>query len=119
MDSNAFLVVGNIGKKGVETFSQMQDSFDLIRNIGITSVNISYLTPHSGTEALKTIQSLGYQIDDVTEFIYNKPHFSTPEWSKKELEEFVTIEYKLSVRSHRFIFWLLRVFVRNFKGVFF
>ena len=89
----AFLVLGNVADNKVETFSQMKDSFDLIRKLKIENPTISFLTPHLGTRVEETVRKNCYPVSDSPKrFYYNVPHFSTPEWSTDELFIFVTLE---------------------------
>lgn len=117
--TKALLVVGNVGENGIESFTQMKDTFDLMRNLKINNAVVSFFTPHLGTEAFKISQAKGYLKDNTIdiEFSYNKPHLSTPSWSSKELEEFAIVERILCTRDHLLPFKLLRMFIRNFGGI--
>ncbi len=113
----AFLVVGNVSEEGIETFSQMRDSFDLMRNLGIRGAVVSFLTPHAGSEVFKVVQKKGYLKDGYIDDHYKKPRLSTPLWSNKDLEKFVTCERHICSIDNQLIYWLLRVFLRNFGEI--
>ena len=109
----AFLVVGNVSEEGIETFSQMRDSFDLMRNLGIRRFDVSFLSPHAGTEMFKVVQKKGYLKGDYIDDHYSKPRISTPFWSKEDLEKFATCERYICRINNQLIYWILRVFLIN------
>ena len=112
----AFMVVGNVSTKGVETFSQIRDSFDLMRQLGIRRPIVSFLTPHAGSKAFDVAKREGFLNENYIDNYYNKPSLSTPIWSSKELEKFVVCERILCVINHPFIYRLIRRFLRKFDG---
>jgi len=112
----AFMVVGNVSTKGVETISQIRDSFDFMGQLGIRRPLVSFLTPHAGSKAFDVAKREGFLNENYIDNYYNKPSLSTPRWSSEELEEVVVCERILCVINHPLIYWLIRRFLRKFDG---
>lgn len=93
MEVGTFLVVGNIGKGGVESLEQMRESFRFCRKIGV-SPHASLLTAYPGAEVLDTAQEKGYLIPgfDWDNLIIQKIQIQTPEWTPAEVQDLVQRE---------------------------
>lgn len=93
IEVGTFLVVGNIGKGGVESLEQMRESFRFCRKIGV-SPHASLLTAYPGAEVLETAQEKGYLIPgfDWDNLIIQKIQIQTPEWTPAEVQDLVQRE---------------------------
>ena len=114
---SAFLVVGNVAEDSIETFEQIKDSFTLMRKLGIRRPIVSYLSPHIGSVAYNVVHRKGFIDDSYEDSDYNRPAISTPLWTKKELEQFVTIQYLLCVVDGRLLYWPIKIFAQEWGGV--
>ncbi|MBN2065492.1 MAG: B12-binding domain-containing radical SAM protein, partial [Candidatus Thermoplasmatota archaeon] len=114
---SAFLVVGNVGETAIETFEQMEDSFKLMRDLGIRHPTVSFLSPHVGSVAYDVVCRKGYIDETYLDNEYNRPVIETPLWTKAELERFVTIQYMLCVIHGKRLFWPIKVFAQEWGGV--
>ncbi|MBF0444327.1 MAG: B12-binding domain-containing radical SAM protein [Magnetococcales bacterium] len=113
---NAFLVVGNVSEDAVETFEQIQDSFDLMKKLKIHNLHVSYLSPHKGTEVYEIALKKGYLAHSFEDTFYNRPKLETPLWTRKQLELFVTIQRLLCLTNDSLLFLPLRMFASSWGG---
>jgi magnesium-protoporphyrin IX monomethyl ester (oxidative) cyclase len=86
MEVNTFLVVGNIGKGGVETIEQIKESFAFCRKARVFP-HVSLLTAYPGSEVLDLAQEKGYLIPNFEwdNLIIQKIQIQTPEWTPQQL----------------------------------
>lgn len=102
IEVGTFLVVGNIGKGGVETLAQIRESFVYCRKARIFP-HVSLLTAYPGSEVLDIAREKGYLVPgfDWDDLIIQKFQLQTPEWTPQQLMSVVERE-KLKTR-----WWLL------------
>lgn len=117
MNVSAFLVVGNVSEKAIETFEQMKDSFQLMRKLGIRRPVVSYLSPHIGSVAYDVVRRKGYIDESYEDNDYNRPVIETPLWTRNELERFVTIQYLLCVVNGKRLLWPFKMFAQEWGGI--
>lgn len=93
MEVNTFIVVGNIGKNGIETIEQIKDSFAFCRRLGLIP-HVSLLTAYPGSEVLDVAIQKGYLIPgfDWDNLIIHKSQLTTPEWTPADLMNLVAYE---------------------------
>lgn len=93
MEIGTFLVVGNIGRNGVETLDQVRESFRLARRIKVRP-HVSFLTPYPGSEVLEVAREKGYLVPnfDFDDLVITKQVIETPEWSRQALRRTVDVE---------------------------
>ncbi|MBF0380666.1 MAG: B12-binding domain-containing radical SAM protein [Magnetococcales bacterium] len=115
---NAFLVVGNVSEDEVETFEQIQDSFNLMKKLQINKLHVSYLSPHKGTEVYEVALKKGCLAHTFEDTFYNRPKLETPMWARKQMELFVTIQRLLCLTIDKWNFSQLRMFVVPLGGFF-
>ena len=114
---SAFLVVGNVSENAIETFDQMEDSFDLMRKLGIRYPTVSYLSPHIGSAAYDVVTRKGYIDKTYKDDDYDKPCISTPSWSNVELERFILVQRLLCVIEGKLLLLPLKWFVQRWGGI--
>lgn len=102
IEVGTFLVVGNIGKGGVETIDQIRESFRFCREARIFP-HVSLLTAYPGSEVLDIARDKGYLVPgfEWDNLIIQKCQLQTPEWTPQLLMSVVERE-KLKTR-----WWLL------------
>lgn len=102
IEVGTFLVVGNIGRGGVETLEQVKESFRFCRKAGIFP-HVSLLTAYPGSEVLEVAREMNYLVPgfDWDDLIIQKFQLQTPEWKPEELMALVERE-KIKTR-----WWLL------------
>lgn len=117
LEVNAFIVVGNISNNRVETFSQMKDTFELMRKLKIRRPVVSYLSPHPGSAIFEIAKNKGYmKEEDYLDDYYNEPSISTSFWSKEELKIFVRVQRILCVSDDKVILLPIKILAKHFKG---
>jgi len=114
---SAFLVVGNVSENAIETFDQMEDSFDLIRKLGIRYPTVSYLSPHIGSTAYDVVTRRGYIDKTYKDDDYDKPCISTPLWSSAKLERFILVQRLLCVIEGKVLLLPIKWFVQHWGGI--
>jgi magnesium-protoporphyrin IX monomethyl ester (oxidative) cyclase len=89
MTAGIFLVIGNIGKAGVETKEQIEESFRLLEKARPDTQHISILTPYPGSQVLEVALEKGYLVPefDWDNLVIEKGNLQTPEWTSNELVE--------------------------------
>lgn len=98
MEVGTFIVVGNIGDKGVETLDQVSDSFRFARKLGVRPF-VSYLTPYPGAEVLRVAEDNNYLISGFKweDLVITKQNITTPLWTPEELNKHVEMELGLTL----------------------
>ena len=93
MEVGTYLVVGNIGKGGIETLEQMRESFRVCRKLGV-SPHVSLLTAYPGSEVLDIAQEKGYLVPgfEWDNLIIQKFQIQTPEWTPAQVQDLVQRE---------------------------
>ena len=104
MEVGTFLVIGNIGRDGVETLDQIRESFSFCRKMRVTP-HISLLTAYPGSEVLDIAKKKNYLVPgfDWDDLIIQKFQLQTPLWTPQELIRVVETE-KVKMRWQK-IFW--------------
>jgi len=103
LEVSAAIVLGNISKKHIETISQMQDTFDFVRNLNLDNLSISMLTPHIGSEAYNISKEKGFLSDEYIDDCYDQCHLSTTQWTSQEINEFVDVEKLIYYKKNNLI----------------
>jgi len=105
MEAGTFLVVGNIGRDGVETLDQIKDSFSFCRKMRILP-HVSLLTAYPGSEVLDIAKEKGYLVPgfDWDDLIIQKFQLQTPLWTPQELMSLVERE-KLKLHWYMIFFY--------------
>jgi magnesium-protoporphyrin IX monomethyl ester (oxidative) cyclase len=87
LDIGIFLIMGMPG----ETRQQIQDSFNLVKELGTYTPHISVATPYPGSELYEICRQNKYIPDDFTldDLFIRSFCISTEDWSGKELEAIV------------------------------
>ena len=116
LDVMAFIVVGNFSEDAVETFSQIQDTFELMRKLKIRKPAISYISPHPGSAIFEIARKKKYINKSYLDNYYNEPSFSTSNWNKEELKIFTTVQRVLCVIDDNFLFLPIKILAKNFGG---
>lgn len=104
IEVGTFLVVGNIGRGGIETIEQIKDSFRFCRKARIFP-HVSLLTAYPGSEVLDIAVEKGYLVPgfDWDNLVIQKFQIQTPEWTPEELMALVEKE------KNKTRWWLLLV----------
>lgn len=86
MNVGTFIVIGNIGKGGVETIAQIKDSFAFCRKIRVFP-HVSLLTAYPGAEVLEIAKEKGYLVPgfDWDDLSIQKAQIQTPQWTPQQL----------------------------------
>lgn len=86
IEVGTFLVVGNIGRGGIETIEQIKESFRFCRKARIFP-HVSLLTAYPGSEVLDLALEKGYLVPgfDWDDLVIQKFQLQTPEWTPEEL----------------------------------
>jgi magnesium-protoporphyrin IX monomethyl ester (oxidative) cyclase len=117
MQATAFFVIGSVAENAIESFDQMEDSFGLMKKLGILNPVISFITPHKGTAIYDVVKKKGY-LKNNAENVYFKPKLSTPDWTADELDDFVFGESYLCRNHGKRKALLVKFFlkaIKNFK----
>ncbi|MBI3550105.1 MAG: B12-binding domain-containing radical SAM protein [Elusimicrobia bacterium] len=93
MEVGTYLVVGNIGRKAIETLEQVRDSFRFARKLKVYP-HTSLLTAYPGSEVLDIAKAKGYLVPgfDWDNLIIQKFQLQTPEWTPQQLMALVDRE---------------------------
>lgn len=93
IEVGTFLVVGNIGRGGIETIEQIKDSFRFCRKARIFP-HVSLLTAYPGSEVLDIAMEKGYLVPgfDWDNLVIQKFQIQTPEWTPEQLVALVEKE---------------------------
>lgn len=104
IEVGTFLVVGNIGRGGIETIEQIKDSFRFCRKARVFP-HVSLLTAYPGSEVLDIAIEKGYLVPgfDWDNLVIQKFQIQTPEWAPEELMDLVEKE------KNKTRWWLLLV----------
>ncbi len=114
---SAALVIGCFSEKHVETFPQMQDSFDYVEKLDVDELTVSVLTPHAGSSAYEIGRKRGLIDEEYIDDGYDKSHISTNLWTCDELNKFAIIEKILFYRRKSFLMkYTIKPFLRIMRG---
>ena len=112
----AFVIVGNFSEEGVETLSQVQDTFELMRKLKIRKPTVSYISPHPGSAIFEIAKKKKYIDKGYLDIYYSEPSFSTSNWTKEELKIFTTVQYVLCAIDERFLYLPIKILAKNYGG---